>query len=77
MLEIKSFLDTSAEKMLFIYGEYDTWSATAVELSEDASKREVYKYFKPKGYHKTRIKSFDTENQEEIYNIIDGWLETD
>ena len=77
MLEIKSFLDTSAEKMLFIYGEYDTWSATAVELSEDASKREVYKYVKPKGDHKTRIKSFDTENQEEIYNIIDGWLETD
>ena len=40
MLKIKSFLDTSAEKMLFIYGEYDPWSATAVELTPDASKRE-------------------------------------
>ena len=62
--------------MLFIYGEYDTWSATAVELTEDASKREVYKYIKPKGDHKTRIRHFNRENREEIYSIIDSWLKT-
>lgn len=77
MLKIKSYLDTSAEKMLFIYGEYDPWSATAVELTPDASKREVYKYVHPKGDHKTRIKNFAIENQKEIYNIIDSWLITD
>ena len=75
MQEIKSFLDTSAESMLFIYGEYDSWSATAVDLNDSASKREVYKFTLPKGDHKTRIKSFDKENQEKIYSIIDSWLE--
>ena len=74
MQKIKSFLDTSAEKMLFIYGEYDAWSATAVDLSKTASKRELYKFVKPKGDHKTRIKSFSSENQKEIYSIIDSWL---
>ena len=74
MQDIKSFLDTSAEKMLFIYGEYDAWSATAVELTEDASKREVYKFVRPKGNHRDRIKSFDEDSQKQIYGIIDAWL---
>ena len=74
MQEIKSFLDNSAEKMLFIYGEYDAWSSTAVELNTDAESRELYKFVKPKGDHKTRIKSFNTENQKNIYVIIDRWL---
>ena len=75
MQDIKTFLDTSAEKMLFIYGEYDAWSATAVELTDDASKREVYKYVRPKGNHRDRIKSFNEETQKQIYGIIDGWIE--
>ena len=74
MQDIKSYLDHSAKKILFIYGEYDAWSATAVELQNNASKRELYKFVKPKGNHKTRIKSFNKENQDDIYTIIDSWL---
>ena len=74
MQRIKSFLDSKAEKMVFIYGEYDAWSATAVDLTENAGKRELYKFVKPKGDHRTRIKSFDAEEQKEIYGIIDRWL---
>ncbi|WP_242155865.1 S28 family serine protease [Aestuariivivens sediminis] len=74
MKEIKSFLDTSAEKMLFIYGEYDAWSATAVNLNGTAKRRELYKFTLPKGDHKTRIKNFDKESQEKIFDIIDHWL---
>lgn len=75
MQRIKSFLDSSAEKMLFIYGENDAWSSTAVDITEDANKRELYKFVKSEGDHKTRIKSFDSKQQKEIYGIIDGWLE--
>ena len=74
MQEIKSFLDKSAEKMLFIYGEYDAWSSTAVELQDDASAREVYKFVQPKGDHRTRIRTFNEESQKRIYDIIDSWL---
>lgn len=75
MQEIKQYLDTSAKKILFIYGEYDAWSATAVELNKTAKDRELYKYTKEKGSHTTRIKSFSEEKQQEIYDIIDSWLE--
>lgn len=74
MQRIKAFLDSKSERMLFIYGEYDAWNATAVDLAENAQKRELYKFVKPKGDHTTRIKSFDTEKQKEIYDIIDRWL---
>ncbi len=74
MQEIKSYLDNSAEKIMFIYGEYDAWSATAVDLSETADEREMYKFVKSKGSHTTRIKTFNDEEQKEMYSIIDGWL---
>lgn len=74
MQNIKSYLDNSAKKILFIYGEYDAWSSTAVELNNSAKKRELYKFVKPKGDHRTRIKSFDFQTQNNIYNIIDSWL---
>ena len=77
MQDIKTYLDTSAEHMLFIYGEYDAWSATAVDLTSDAEQRELYKFVKAKGDHRTRIKSFNADKQQQIYGIIDAWLKRD
>ena len=74
MQEIKSYLDNSANKMIFIYGEYDSWSSTAVELNETSKKRELYKFVKSKGNHTTRIKSFEAQKQKTIYTIIDNWV---
>jgi len=74
MQEVKNFLDYVAKDMMFIYGEYDSWSATAVELENDAARRELYKFVLPQGSHTTRIKSFSPEKQKEIYGIIDSWL---
>ena len=74
MQEMKLFLDTTAEKMLFIYGEYDAWSSTAVELQDDASNRELYKFVQSKGNHRARIKTFDDTIQKQIYEIIDSWI---
>ena len=74
MQKIKFFLDNMAERMVFIYGEYDAWSATAVELADGAETRELYKFVKLKGDHTTRIKTFNEENRKKIYSIIDRWL---
>ncbi|MFT6841398.1 MAG: hypothetical protein ACJASR_000158 [Psychroserpens sp.] len=41
MQDIKSYLDISAEKILFIHGGYNAWSSTAAELN-DTSKIENY-----------------------------------
>lgn len=74
MQKLKRYLDQQAQNILFIYGEYDTWSATAVQLTKDAQKRGLYKFVKPKGDHKTRIKNFSKEKQNAIYSIINQWV---
>lgn len=74
MQELKQYLDKDAKNILFIYGEKDAWSATAVDLAKKAYKRGLYKFVHPEGDHKTRIKSFDTEKQKTIYTIIDNWV---
>ena len=74
MQQIDFFVRHKASHMIFIYGEYDAWSATAVELNDSASKRELYKFVLPKGGHKTRIKSFNDNSKNQIYKIIDSWL---
>ncbi len=74
MKKLNDFIQNEAETILFIYGEYDTWSATAVELGEQALARGLKKYVNPKGHHDTRIKSFDPDTKAEIIATIEGWI---
>ncbi len=74
MQEIDYFLNNFAHKMLFIYGEKDAWSSTAVQLRNDPKQREMYKFVHKNGSHKTRINSFNQQQQQNIYSIIDAWV---
>jgi hypothetical protein len=74
MKKLNDFIQNEAETMLFIYGEYDTWSATAVELSEAAMARGLKKFVNPGGHHSTRIRNFDAETKAEILKIVEGWI---
>lgn len=72
MKAVNQWLQTGAEKMLFIYGEYDTWSATQVELKDN---EKCQKFINPAAAHRTRIKSFPVEMQKEIVKTLETWLE--
>ncbi len=72
MIKINKWLQTDAEKMLFIYGEYDTWSATQVNLNGNTNCK---KFINPEGSHKTRINSFPDEMRKEILTSLEKWLE--
>ncbi|MFA9370703.1 MAG: S28 family serine protease [Labilibaculum antarcticum] len=71
MIKINKWLQTDAEKILFIYGENDTWSATAVDLKGN---EKCKKFVNPKGSHKTRINSFPLEMKKEIVSTLEEWL---
>ena len=60
---------------MFIYGGRDTWSATAVQLSDEAIKRGLKKYVNPVGHHGTRIRDFKNEQGSEIIGDLETWLE--
>lgn len=72
MIKVNKWLQTDAEKMLFIYGEWDTWTATSVDLKGNTKCK---KFVNPKGSHGTRIRNFSPEMKSEIIKTLEEWLE--
>ena len=71
MQDVNHWLQTDAENMLFIYGEYDTWSATQVDIKDN---KKCKKFINPEGAHRTRIHSFPPKMQKEIIKTLETWL---
>jgi PS-10 peptidase S37 len=71
MLKVNEFIQTEAKNMIFIYGEYDPWGSSAVDLNGNIN---CLKMVKEKGSHKTRIKHFDEADRELIYRKLEEWL---
>ncbi|MBV6421216.1 MAG: Prolyl tri/tetrapeptidyl aminopeptidase [Ignavibacteriaceae bacterium] len=71
MQEINTWIQKHGNNMIFIYGEIDSWSATAVELTGETN---AIKMVKPGGNHRTRIKSFNEKDQEFIIKTIEYWI---
>jgi len=69
---LQHYIAREAENFIFIYGEYDTWSATAVELAGNTNSRVFYK---TRGSHRTRIRNMEKPQQEEIYALLESFLE--
>ena len=72
MQRVKQFLDKNDPKMIFIYGEFDPWSATAVEFKD---KENMFKFVKAKGSHKTRIKNLKRNQIKKVNKQINDWLD--
>lgn len=71
-LALEEYVSNEAENFIFIYGEYDTWSATAVELSGNTNSKIFYK---EKGSHRTRVRNMPQKQQDEIFAVLIGFLQ--
>lgn len=65
------FLKRNKCNIIFIYGEYDPWSAVR---AGDRHTETNHIYIQPGGSHRARISTFDESTQAEIKGIISGWL---
>ena len=74
MKNLNEFIQDEASTMMFIYGGLDTWSATAVQLSDEAKDRGLEKYVMPTGHHGTRIVNFSDEQQATIKKTLELWM---
>lgn len=69
--EVRDFVENKGKKILYIYGEYDTWGACAPTPKPYV---DALKMVLPKASHSTRIKDFPNEDQERIYEKLRFWL---
>jgi len=74
MRDIDSWLKENGNNILYIYGQNDAWSSTAVD---PGTKTNAVKMVNPGGSHRTRISSFPNEMQDSIYTVLEHWLEVD
>lgn len=58
---------------LFIYGEWDPWSATRVVLP--TPKKQMHVFIQPEGSHRARINTMPEEMREEILRLLKEWGE--
>lgn len=71
ILTMVDFITNRGNNMLYIYGEYDPWSACAVNISE---KTNAVKIVKPGGTHATRIKNLPEEQKKLALETLEKWL---
>ena len=71
MYNVYTWLRDFGNNIIYIYGETDLWSATAMELS---GKTNAIKIVKKGGSHRTRIRNLPEEQQATIYAALEDWL---
>lgn len=76
MKKVNDFIQQDAHRMMFIYGGKDTWSATAVQLGDDAKNRGLKKHVFAGGHHWTRIRHFEEEERKHIIKTLESWIVT-
>ncbi|MFO7668494.1 MAG: S28 family serine protease [Bacteroidales bacterium] len=69
--DVERYLSREAERFIYIYGENDTWSATAVAGTGDTESKIFYK---EGGSHRTRINNMPAEQKKEVYDTLNQYL---
>ena len=72
MQDINNWLQTEGDNIIYIYGEYDPWSASAIESEGETNSLIM---MLDKGSHRTRIKNFDDGDKEFILTTLEDWLD--
>ena len=73
-LRVKKFIQTTDKNILFIYGEFDPWSASAFKVSQ---KPNLLKIVKPGGSHSSRIGNLLPEQKKQVTDKLEEWLKTE
>lgn len=68
---VNEFLKENDIPMMFIYGEYDPWTATGVTWLK--GKKRMHVFVEPGGSHKARIGTMPEATQKKIMKVLRRW----
>jgi hypothetical protein len=69
--EVRQYVENKGDKILYIYGGYDTWFSCA---PTPEPKMDALKMVLPTGSHKTRVKDFPEKDRALIMETLSRWL---
>ena len=69
--EVRDYVENRGNKILYIYGELDTWGACAPSPKPHV---DALKMILKGGAHATRIKHFSDKDKQRIYDKLQYWL---
>ncbi|MBQ6694985.1 MAG: aminopeptidase [Bacteroidaceae bacterium] len=72
---VTDFLTENDPKMIFIYGEWDPWTASGVTWLRDRNKQNIKIYIEPDGSHRARIGTMPEDVQKEILDTLNEWMQ--
>lgn len=72
--KVADFIKERARNFIFIYGEYDPWSATA---ADPGSNKRIIRIIKEGGSHSTRIMNLPEEQREQVLASLEKWMKTE
>ncbi|OJH37825.1 hypothetical protein BON30_26980 [Cystobacter ferrugineus] len=70
MQDIQDWVSTQGERLMFIYGEFDPWTAAAYSLG---GARDSYLYMVPGGNHSSNISRLPDEQYSEAFSTVLRW----
>jgi len=74
--KICAYLEKEDPHMIFIYGEYDPWSASAADASVDMThKKNIIVAYVPKGSHSANIRKLPDDLRQKVIDTITKWLQ--
>ncbi len=73
--ELSDWLMKQGNRFIYIYGELDTWSASAVPPSKEVDA--IWFFMKDKNHRSARIENMTTGERETLISNLERWLETD
>ncbi|MBQ5705450.1 MAG: aminopeptidase [Bacteroidaceae bacterium] len=72
--KVVDYLTENDPKMIYIYGEWDPWTANGVTWLRDRNKKNIRIFIEPNGSHKARIGTMPENMKKEILDLLEEWV---
>ncbi|MBR2637218.1 MAG: aminopeptidase [Bacteroidaceae bacterium] len=72
---VTDYLTENDPKMIFIYGEWDPWTASGVTWLDSRNKKNIHIFIAPNGSHRARISTMPRDKQNEILGLLKEWMQ--
>lgn len=73
--KVTDFYTENDPKAIFVYGEWDPWTASGVTWLSERNKKNIKVYIIPDGSHRDRIATLPADTREELLNQLNEWMQ--